>query len=345
MVEEQGPVALRGLTTLGVGGPCRRVLTALDDAEVAEALRRCAAEEEPVLVVGAGSNLVVADSGFAGTVLRLASRGVTVSADGADHVQLEVAAGEPWDDLVERSLTEGWSGFEALSGIPGLVGATPVQNVGAYGQDIAQTVLAVRAYDRERDVVVDLTGQECGFGYRTSRFKGVDRWVVLGVTYRLERSVMSAPVSYAELARTLGSSVGRGVPTTAVRAAVLGLRRSKGMVLDPSDHDTTSVGSFFTNPVLSANASDLLPPDAPRFTQSDGRVKTSAAWLIERAGFPRGYGHGDARISSKHTLALTNRGSATATEVLALAREIRDGVRRAFDVELVAEPRLVGCAL
>ena len=344
-MDERGPVALRDLTTLQVGGPCRRVLVARSDDDVVAALRGCDDEGEPVLLVGGGSNLVVADSGFPGTVVQLATSGLTVTDDGSDHVRVDLAAGEPWDLVVERAVDEGWAGVEALSGIPGLVGATPVQNVGAYGQDVAQTVVAVRAYERSSGSVVELAPDACGFGYRTSRFKGQDDLVVLQVSLRLARSPLAAPVAYAELARTLGTQVGRQVPASAVRAAVLGLRRSKGMVIDPGDRDTASVGSFFTNPVLTANASDLLPPDAPRFTQPDGRVKTSAAWLIERAGFPRGYGHADARISSKHTLALTNRGSATATEIVALARELRDGVRRAFDVELLAEPRLVGLSL
>jgi UDP-N-acetylmuramate dehydrogenase len=336
---------LSDLTTLQVGGPCRRLLVATTDAEVVEAVSGCDATSEPVLVVGGGSNLVVADAGFPGTVVLLATTGVDVRPDGPDHVLVEVAAGEPWDGLVARSVAEGWSGLEALSGIPGLAGATPVQNVGAYGQEVAQTVVSVRVLDRATGAAADLTAEDCSFGYRTSRFKHDDRAVVLRVTYRLARTTGSAPLGYSELARLLGSEVGESAPTAEVRTVVLALRASKGMVLDPDDRDTASVGSFFTNPLLTPEVGDQLPTGAPRYPQPDGRVKTSAAWLIEQAGFARGYGHGDARISSKHTLALTNRGSATATDVVALAREIRTGVRQAFGVDLETEPRLVGLEL
>jgi UDP-N-acetylmuramate dehydrogenase len=344
-VEERGPVALSDLTTLRVGGPCRRLLVATTEAEVVEAVGRCDADVEPVLLVGSGSNLVVADEGFPGTVVLLASTGVDVRPDGSSHVLVEVAAGEPWDGLVARSLDEGWSGLESLSGIPGLAGATPVQNVGAYGQEVAQTVVSVRVLDRTGGTVVDLPADACGFGYRTSRFKHDDAAVVLGVTFRLARAAESGPLTYAELARMLGSEIGGRAPTADVRTAVLALRASKGMVLDLADRDTASVGSFFTNPVLTRAEADRLPAAAPRYPLADGPVKTSAAWLIEQAGFVRGYGHGDARISSKHTLALTNRGSATAAEIVALAREIGTGVREAFGVDLEAEPRLVGLEL
>lgn len=343
-MEDPGPVALREYTTLRLGGPCRRLLVPADEAELVHAVRALDAAGEPVLLLGGGSNLLVADSGFAGAAVRLTTRGIHVeSRDGT--VEVTVAAGEPWDPFVARAVEEGWSGVEALSGIPGLVGATPVQNVGAYGQEVAQTVTGVRALDRTTGSVVDLGSQACGFGYRTSAFRGNDRFVVLSVSVRLERSPAGAPVRYVELSRTLGVEPGVRPPAADVRAAVLELRRSKGMVLDADDHDTWSAGSFFTNPVLDADRAARLAPGAPRFPQPDGSVKTSAAWLIEQAGFPRGYGHGDARISTKHSLALTNRGSSTTAELLALAREIRDGVRRVFDVTLEPEPRLVGVAL
>ncbi len=335
---------LSQLTTLQAGGPADRVVEASSQDAIVDAVRACDDSGTPLLLVGGGSNLVVADAGFPGTVVLLGSSGINVRDDG-DHVLLDVAAGEPWDDLVERAVEEGWSGLEALSGIPGLTGATPVQNVGAYGQEVGQTLVSVLVHDRDDDVTREMVPGELGLGYRTSLLKTTERFVVLSVRLRLERSDLGQPVAYPDLARVLGTVAGRRVPSLAVRAAVLGLRRSKGMVLDPSDRDCASVGSFFTNPVLSPDAADVLPVDAPRFGQPDGRVKTSAAWLIEHAGFARGFGHGDARISTKHTLALTNRGNATTEELLALARELRNGVRTAFGVELVPEPRLVGCSL
>lgn len=342
---DDGPgVRLSELTSLRVGGPAERVVEATSQDAIVDAVRACDASATPLLLVGGGTNLVVADAGFPGTVVLVHSHGVDVRHDG-DLVVLDVAAGEPWDHLVDRTVEEGWSGLEALSGIPGLTGATPVQNVGAYGQEVGQTLVSVLVHDRQDDLTRELAVDEIDLGYRTSLFKMTDRFVVLSVRLRLERSDLGQPVAYPDLARVLGTVAGRRVPSLAVRAAVLGLRRSKGMVLDSADLDCVSVGSFFTNPVLSANAADLLPVDAPRFSQPDGRVKTSAAWLIERAGFSRGFGHGDARISSKHTLALTNRGDATTEQVLDLARELRDGVRTAFGIELVPEPRLIGCSL
>jgi UDP-N-acetylmuramate dehydrogenase len=343
-VEDHGPVALRTLTTLRLGGPCRGLLEPGDEPELVDAVRDLDRAGEPLLLLGGGSNLVVADSGFAGTVVRLTTRGTAVVADG-DRIALTVAAGEPWDGIVEHTVAEGWAGLEALSGIPGLAGATPVQNVGAYGQEVSQTVSAVRALDRTDGSVQVMTATKCGFTYRSSVFRGNDRWVVLAVTFVLERAEVAAPVRYAELAQALGIVEGERAPAADVRRAVLELRRSKGMVLDESDRDTWSVGSFFTNPLLGPEEAAALAPGAPRYPQPDGTMKTSAAWLIEQAGFHRGYGHGDARVSTKHTLALTNRGASTTTELMALAREIRDGVRRVFGVELQVEPRLVGLTL
>jgi UDP-N-acetylmuramate dehydrogenase len=297
-----------------------------------------------------GSNLVVADEGFAGTVVQITTRGVE-RRDG----EIEVAAGEPWDEVVAGAVADGLSGIECLSGIPGATGATPIQNVGAYGQEVSETISRVRVYDREDEAVRDLSPEECGFGYRTSAFRRSDRRVVLSVTFALEPSDRSAPIRYAELARTLGIEVEEGAPLTDVREAVLGLRRAKGMVVDPADPDSVSAGSFFTNPILdepafatlTERAIERLGPDTlpPRFPEPDGRVKTSAAWLIERAGFGRGYGDGAIRLSDKHTLAITNRGGGTAQELIALARELRDGVREAFGVTLHPEPTLVGLEL
>ena len=342
-MREQADVPLAGLTTLRLGGPARRLVVAETDEEVVETVRAADARREPLLLLGGGSNLVVADEGFDGTVLQVATRGVEVAAD-AEHA-LRLEAGVDWDHAVALAVDEGYAGLEALSGIPGRVGAAPIQNVGAYGQEVAQTLARVRALDRVSGDVVELGPEECGFGYRDSVFKRTGRYVVLGVTFALEHSRLGEPLRYAELARTLGVEVGERVPMRDVRAAVLALRRRKGMVLDPDDHDTWSAGSFFTNPVLSATDADRLPAGAPRWPERDGRVKTSAAWLIEHAGFGKGYGEGPARVSEKHTLALTNRGGASTAELLALAREIRDGVHARFGVLLVNEPVLVGADL
>jgi UDP-N-acetylmuramate dehydrogenase len=254
-----------------------------------------------------------------------------------------VAAGEGWDTFVAHAVANHWLGVEALSGIPGSVGATPIQNVGAYGQEVSQTVASVRVWDRRLRGMRTFAAADCGFGYRTSRFKkDPDRHVVLSVTFQLPQGEQGAPIAYAELARTLGVEPGTRCPTADIRQAVLELRRSKGMVLDPDDHDTWSAGSFFTNPVIPA---DAVPDGAPAWPQPDGLVKTSAAWLIERAGFGKGYGDGAARLSTKHTLALTNRGGASTADLLRLAREVRDGVAASFGISLVNEPVLVGCEL
>ncbi len=259
---------------------------------------------------------------------------------------VRAAAGEDWDSLVARAVDDGWVGVEALSGIPGSVGATPIQNVGAYGQEVSETLTAVRVWDRSQRRPRTLAAADCGFGYRTSRFKAEpDRFVVLEVVFAFPRGELGAPIGYAQLADRLGVEPGARVPVAAVRDAVLDLRRSKGMVLDAADHDTWSAGSFFTNLLLDPTVAERLPAEAPRWPQPDGRVKTSAAWLIERAGFARGHGAGAARISTKHTLALTNRGGATTADLLALAREVRDGVSARFGVDLVPEPTLVDCTL
>ena len=337
-------VPLAGLTTLRLGGPARRLVEAGTEADILLTVAGCDARGEPLLLLGGGSNLVVGDEGFDGTVLRIASRGIDIRYDETTAL-VRVAAGEPWDPLVARTLDACLIGMEALSGIPGLTGATPVQNVGAYGQEVAQTVEEVRVWDREHGEVRIFANADCQFRYRHSRFKGTERYVVLEVAFRLERGTLGAGVRYAELARALGVAVGDRAPLAEVREAVLRLRRSKGMVVGPGDPDTWSAGSFFTNPVLDAAQAAALPEDAPRFPEGNGRVKTSAAWLIEHAGFSKGYGHGPARLSTKHTLALTNRGAATAADLLGLAREIRDGVRACYGVELVNEPVLVGAKL
>ncbi|MEI5675390.1 MULTISPECIES: UDP-N-acetylmuramate dehydrogenase [unclassified Nocardioides] len=334
-------------TTLRVGGAAGSYVRAATEDELTEAVTAAEMAGEPVLVLGGGSNLLVADEGFPGTVVEVATTGLELDVEDDDPtcggVLATVAAGETWDDLVALAVERGWVGVEALSGIPGSVGATPIQNVGAYGQEVAQTIASVRVWDRRLRGVRTFAAADCGFGYRHSRFKAdPGRHVVLSVTFQLRQGTLGAPVAYAELARTLGVEVGARAPLADVRAAVLGLRRGKGMVLDPADHDTWSAGSFFTNPVVGAGA---VPEGAPAWPQPDGSVKTSAAWLIDHAGFAKGYGEGPARLSTKHPLALTNRGSASADDLLALAREVRDGVEERFGIRLVNEPVLVGCVL
>ena len=338
---------LRDHTTLRLGGPARSWVRATTETDLVDAVRRADESGEPVLVLAGGSNLVVADEGFDGTVVEVATSGIRADHEGDDAtcggVLVTVAAGESWDPFVATAVDRGWVGVEALSGVPGSVGATPIQNVGAYGQEVSQTVATVRVWDRVLQGVRTFAAADCGFGYRTSRFKAdPGRHVVLEVTFQLRQGELGAPVAYAELARTLGVDPGTRAPLADVREAVLGLRRSKGMVLDPADHDTWSAGSFFTNPVVDP---DALPEGAPSWPQADGLVKTSAAWLIERSGFGKGYGDGPARLSTKHTLALTNRGDATTGDLLALAREVRDGVEQRFGIRLVNEPVLVGCSL
>ncbi len=337
---------LADLTTLRVGGPASRVVEVHEVDELVEAVSAADAAGEPLLVVGGGSNLLVADEGFGGTVVRVLTRGIGVlSDDDCSGATLTVAAGEPWDALVQHAVEQGWAGVEALSGIPGSTGATPIQNVGAYGQEVSQTVARVRTWDRVLNGVRTFAAADCRFGYRSSRFKAdPSRFVVLDVTFQLAHSDLGPPVGYAELARSLGVEVGGRAPLAAVREAVLGLRRGKGMVLDADDHDTWSAGSFFTNPVLPPSFS--LPDGAPSFPAAGGAVKTSAAWLIEHAGFGKGFGlPGQAALSTKHTLALTNRGAASAADLVALARTVRDGVRDRFEIELVNEPVLVGLEL
>jgi UDP-N-acetylmuramate dehydrogenase len=316
---------LSDYTTLRLGGPAERFVEATTDAALIDAVG------DDVLVLAGGSNVVVGDAGYPGTVVRIATRGVERDGD-----VLHVAAGESWDALVARTVADGLSGVECLSGIPGSVGATPIQNVGAYGQEVSDTIISVRAYDRRAGAVVDLAPEDCGFAYRSSAFKrDSGRHVVLRVSFALEASDRARPIRYPELALAAGDE-----PSLAdVRAAVLALRASKGMVLDPADPDTFSAGSFFTNPILDPAR---LPDGAPAFPQPDGRVKTSAAWLIQSAGFTKGYGNPEGiAISTKHVLALTNRGHGTTSELLALATEIQDRVEACFGVRLVPEPVFV----
>ncbi|HEY3734516.1 MAG TPA: UDP-N-acetylmuramate dehydrogenase [Streptosporangiaceae bacterium] len=380
MTADGGQAALASYTTLGLGGPAGRFAAAGTERDLVAEVQAADRRGDPLLVLGGGSNVVIGDDGFPGTVVRVVTAGVRLAAadrasqaDGAGGaVTVTAAAGEDWDALARRCAAEGLAGVECLAGIPGLVGATPIQNVGAYGQEVAETITAVRAYDRASREIAELSGADCGFGYRTSMFKRSTGWraghqeqpgpaaptgryVVLSVIFRLARDRMSGPIRYAELARHLGVAPGERVPLADARAAVLDLRRGKGMVLDPADPDTQSAGSFFTNPVIGPArlaaieeaARARFGPDAvvPRFPAGDGRVKVPAAWLIERAGFAKGYGGAGARISAKHTLALVNPGGGSTKDLLALASEIQDGVRASFGIKLIPEPVLVGASL
>lgn len=330
------------LTTLGVGGPLADLVTACTDEEIVGALT------DDAFVLGGGSNLVVADDAFSRRVVRIATRGIEVQPDG-DRVIVEAAAGEPWDEFVAFTVEQGFSGLESLSGIPGLVGATGIQNVGAYGQEVASTIESVRVYDRSAGAERTLTPQECRFGYRTSALRHDDSLVVLAVTFALAPGGRS-PAAYEELASALGVEPGGEADPAEIREAVLSLRRAKGMVLDPADHDTWSAGSFFTNPVMDAAAFESFAARAaaaglgkpPRFGAGDGEVKSSAAWCIEQAGFHRGESRGAVALSGKHALAITNRGGATAAELLAFAHEIAGRVEELFGVALRPEPSLVG---
>jgi UDP-N-acetylmuramate dehydrogenase len=330
-------------TTLRLGGPATEFVEVSNRADLYAAVEKRDVAQEPALVLGGGSNLVIGDDGFAGTVVRVGTSGIEVDGDGCGGVEVTVEAGENWDDFVARAVAEEWIGVEALAGIPGTVGAVPIQNVGAYGQDVAETIARVHTFDRREQRNRTMFTADCGFGYRTSVFKQhPDRYLVGAVTFQFRPGRLGAPVKYAELARTLGVDVGERVASADVRSAVLGLRSAKGMVLDPEDHDTWSAGSFFTNPFV---APELLPEGSPAWPQPDGRVKASAAWLIERSGFTKGYGNELVSLSTKHTLALTNRGDARTADLVHLAREVRDGVRDRFGIELHAEPTFVNCHL
>ena len=332
-------------TTFRLGGPARRFVEATTEQQLIDTVADCDSRGEPVLVLGGGSNVLIADEGFDGTVVKVATRGVRAEAADCSGAQLEVAAGEVWDDLVARAVAAQWSGMETLSGIPGSVGAVPIQNVGAYGAEVATLIQRVRTWNRAEGAIRTFAAAECGFGYRDSRFKREKgRHLVLRVDFQLPLGELGQPVRYPELARALGVAVGQRAPASRVRETVLAIRRRKGMVLDANDHDTWSAGSFFTTPILTPEQAASLPAEAPRFSAGEG-VKTSAAWLIQHAGFPAGHGSGPARLSTRHVLALTNRGHAATADVLALAREIRDRVRERFGITLVPEVNLVGVSI
>lgn len=369
-VEHDAPLA--PLTTLQVGGPARTLVRAGSTDDLVAAVRAADEAGEDLLLVSGGSNLVISDAGFAGTVVQVATRGIELLEDAVpaagdggepgrsgERVLVRAAAGEPWDGFVAHAVEQGWSGVEALSGIPGCVGSTPIQNVGAYGQDVSQTIVEVELLDRDSGELERFSAADCGFAYRDSVFKrtqkgSTGRYVVLAVTFSLERSELSQPVGYAALAQGLGVAMGERVPLADARQAVLAQRRQRGMVWDSDDHDTWSCGSFFTNPIITTAQMDDVrahviermgpnAPEPPEFDAGEGLVKTSAAWLIDKAGYGKGYAMpGPAALSTKHPLAITNRGGARAADVAILAREIREGVEDAFGVRLVNEPVFVG---
>jgi UDP-N-acetylmuramate dehydrogenase len=355
-VRNRNRVALADHTTLRLGGAAAEFVTAADSDTLVESVRSAGPDSAQLLVLGGGSNLVVGDGGVSGRTVRVATSGLDCVARG-QRVHVTAEAGMSWDDLVAQTVDDGLGGLECLSGIPGSVGAAPVQNIGAYGVELPDYLISVELLDRSDGALREVAASELGLGFRTSRLKGTERAIVLRAEFALTADGLSAPIRYPELAVALGVPVATRVPAAAARAAVLELRRRKGMVLDPADHDTWSAGSFFVNPVL--DEAERAPVMArirarvgsdvavPQYPVAGGKTKLSAAWLIERAGFGKGYPGAGGRValSSKHTLALTNRGGASTADLLALGTEVRDGVRAAYGVTLRPEPVLVACEL
>jgi UDP-N-acetylmuramate dehydrogenase len=329
--------SLSNFTTLRVGGPAQKIVHAHNEDELIEFVKAADKSGEQVLILGGGSNLLISDSGFAGTVIRVESKGNALDYDACSGGMIEVSAGEDWDKFAD---------LESLSGIPGTVGGAPIQNIGAYGHEVSETIARVRVFDRKKSEIVTFTNQMCNFSYRNSIFKEESgRYVILSVTFQLRKGELSLPISYAELAKHLSVNLGDKAPVAAVRKAVLELRGSKGMLIDTKDQQILSAGSFFINPILSKEIAEKLPADAPRWPQTDGKVKTSAAWLMEHAGVTKGDKLAGAQISSKHVLALTNSGNATANDIVELAKMARAKVFEKFGIKLQAEVQLVGLDL
>ncbi len=335
---------LRDYTSLRVGGPAKKFVEVGTETEIIAAIE--AAGDTPILIIGGGTNILVADTGFEGTVIRITSHSMQSEIDACSGATLTIGAGENWDEFVATTLERGFAGLETLSGIPGTVGAAPIQNIGAYGHEVSEFITRVRTYDRQAKGLKTFTNAECDFSYRNSHFKAhPGRYVVLDVQFNLRQGEMTTAITYAELARKLGIEVGKKAPISATRTAVLELRGAKGMLLNPSDRDSWSAGSFFTNPIVSKEIAAKLPEGAPQWPTSDGMVKTSAAWLIENSGVHKGDSHGGARISTKHVLALTNAGNATATDIAELAKSAQKSVFEKFGIALEAEVNLVGITL
>jgi len=326
--------SLAELTTLRVGGTPKSLLVATTEAEIIDAVTNY----PDALILGGGSNVIVRDD-FHGDVIKIETSGFENDESACAGAWVSVAAGHNWNDFVSAAIANGWTGIEGLAGIPGTVGATPIQNVGAYGQSVSDTIAQVRAWNKTTKSVDTIFAADCEFGYRSSIFKSQpDTWVILSVTFQLPLGTMSAPIAYNELAAKLNVELGDRVTTSNLQAAVLELRSGKGMVLDSADHDTWSVGSFFMNPRVA-----IAPENAPNWPEADGTVKVSAAWLIEQAGFNKGFTlNGRAALSSKHTLAITNRGNATSADISELADHIVQGVKAKFDIELKPEATFIG---
>lgn len=336
---------LSSFTTLRVGGPARKIVHAHSEAELIEFVKAADSAKEPILILGGGSNLLISDAGFAGTVIRVESKGNALDYDACSGGMIEVSAGEDWDKFVEISIEKGFADLESLSGIPGTVGGAPIQNIGAYGHEVSETIARVKTYDRSKGEVKTFTNAECKFSYRNSIFKEQPgKYVILTVTFQLRKGAQSLPIAYAELAKQLSVNIGDRVEVTKVREAVLKLRASKGMLIN-LENEINSAGSFFVNPILSKSAADKLPAEAPRWPQNDGKVKTSAAWLMEHSGVVKGEKLAGAQISNKHVLALTNSGDATAEDIIELARRARKKVYEKFGIKLEPEVQLVGVNL
>ena len=334
----------RDLTSLRVGGPAKKFVEVATESEIIAAIE--AAGDTPILIMGDGTNMLVSDQGFEGVVIRISNHALAAEVDACSGATLTIGAGENWDEFVATTIERGFAGLETLSGIPGSVGAAPIQNIGAYGHEVSEFITRVRTYDREKKVVKTFTNQECEFEYRNSHFKShPGRYVVLDVQFNLRQGEFTTPITYQELADKLGITVGDKAGIVETRKAVLELRASKGMLLNPKDQDSWSAGSFFTNPIISKEIADTLPADAPRWPTQDGRVKTSAAWLIEKSGIHKGDTHGGARVSTKHVLALTNSGNATANEIAELAKTAKQAVQQKFGITLEAEVNLIGITL
>ena len=328
-------------TSFRVGGPATKIVQVSTEAEIIAAIEE--AGDSPILIMGAGTNVLIADKGFEGTVIRISNNSVQAEVDACSGATLTIGAGEDWDTFVQTTIDRGFAGLETLSGIPGTVGAAPIQNIGAYGHEVSEFITRVRTYDRQEKALKTFTNSECEFSYRNSYFKAhPGRYVVIEVQFQIRRGEFSDPITYVELSKKLGIEPGEKAPVVATRAAVLELRASKGMLLKNDDHDSWSAGSFFTNPIISQQAADLLPNAAPKWPLNDGRVKVSAAWLIENSGIHKGDELGGARISTKHVLALSNSGNATAADIAELAKRARNQVKEVFGITLEAEVNLIG---
>lgn len=328
-------------TSFRVGGPATKIVQVSTEAEIIGAIEE--AGDSPILIMGGGTNVLIADKGFEGTVIRISNNSVQAEVDACSGATLTIGAGEDWDTFVQTTIDRGFAGLETLSGIPGTVGAAPIQNIGAYGHEVSEFITRVRTYDRQEKALKTFTNSECEFSYRNSYFKShPGRYVIIEVQFQIRRGEFSDPITYVELSKKLGIEPGEKAPVVATRAAVLELRASKGMLLKNDDHDSWSAGSFFTNPIISQQAADLLPNAAPKWPLNDGRVKVSAAWLIENSGIHKGDELGGARISTKHVLALSNSGNATAADIAELAKRARNHVKEVFGITLEAEVNLIG---